>query len=103
MACRLRCAVGLAFLLVGGSDTGKLPLALAVTVPVSSSMVRIQTMWRQASITAALVIAAGLTHHSKASGIEAGLDRVAEVLFGCVVGLVVSWAMARVWPLAEGR
>jgi len=58
-------------------------------------------MWRQAPITAALVIAAGLTHQSKLSGIENGVHKVAEVIFGCVVGLLVSWLMAKVWPVAE--
>ena len=95
------CAVGLVFLLVGGSSEWKLPLALAVTVLVSSYLVRIQTMWRQAPITAAIVIAAGLTHHSKLSGIEHGLHKVAEVLLGCLMGLVVSWMMSKVWPLPE--
>ena len=33
--------------------------------------------------------------------IELGLTKVTEVLFGCVVGLVVSALMARVWPLPE--
>jgi hypothetical protein len=27
--------------------------------------------------------------------------KVAEVLFGCVVGLGVSWLMSRMWPLPE--
>jgi hypothetical protein len=26
---------------------------------------------------------------------------VAEVIFGCVVGFVVSWLISRVWPLPE--
>lgn len=95
------CVIGLAFLLVGGSSEWKLPVALAVTILVSSYLVRIQTMWRQAPISAALVIASGLTHHSKIAGIEVGLRKVAEVLFGCIVGLVVSWLISRVWPLAE--
>jgi len=95
------CAVGLLFLVVGGSREWKLPLALAVTVLVSSYLIHIQTMWRQAPITAAIVIAAGLTHHSKLSGIEHGLHKVAEVLFGCVMGLLVSFLMSRVWPLPE--
>ena len=95
------CAIGLIFLLVGGSSEWKLPVALAVTILVSSYLVRIQTMWRQAPISAALVIASGLTHHSKVAGIEVGLRKVAEVLFGCIVGLVVSWFISRVWPLAE--
>jgi len=68
---------------------------------VSAYLVRIQTMWRQAPITAALVIASGLTHQSKAIGIEFGLRKAAEVIFGCIVGLLVSWLMARFWPLAE--
>src|SRR5262249_45401458 len=82
------CAVGLVFLLVGGSSEWKLPLALAVTVLVSSYVIHIQTMWRQAPITAAIVIAAGLTHHSKLSGVEHGLHKVGEVLLGCVMGLL---------------
>src|SRR4029077_20955767 len=95
------CVVGLVFLLVGGSSEWKLPLALAVTVLISSYVIHIQAMWRQAPITAAIVIASGLTHHSKLSGVEHGLHKVAEVLLGCVMGLLVSWIMSRVWPLPE--
>jgi hypothetical protein len=58
-------------------------------------------MWRQAPITAAIVIAAGLTHHSKLTGVEIGLRRVAEVMLGCVMGLLVTWLMSRIWPLPE--
>jgi hypothetical protein len=57
-------------------------------------------MWRQAPITAAIVIASGLMHGSKLSGVEHGLHKVGEVILGCVMGLVVSWAMSRVWPIA---
>ena len=94
------CAVGLLFL-VGGPSEWKLPFALAVTVLVSSYVVRIPTMWRQAPITAAIVIAGGLTHHSKLSGLEHGLHKVAEVLFGCLMGLAISYLMSKVWPLPE--
>ena len=97
----LGCAVGLIFVVMGGSSEWKLPIALAVTVLLSSYLVQIPTMWRQAPITAAIVIAAGLTHHSKMSGIEHGVHKVAEVIFGCLVGLLVSLLMARVWPVAE--
>jgi uncharacterized membrane protein YccC len=95
------CAVGLLVLVVGGSSEWKLPLALAVTVLVSSYVIHIQTMWRQAPITAAIVIAAGLTYHSKMTGVEHGLHKVGEVIFGCLVGLVVTWTMSKVWPIAE--
>lgn len=94
------CAVGLLFMSVGGSRDWKLPIALAVTVLISTYFVPVKTMWRQAPITAAIVIASGLEHHSKLTGIEHGLHKVAEVLVGCLMGLAVSWAMSKVWPLA---
>jgi uncharacterized membrane protein YccC len=97
------CAIGLLFLVVGGASEWKLPLALAVTVLISSYVIHIQTMWRQAPITAALVIATGLIHQSKVSGVVGGLHKVAEVLLGCVMGLAVSWLMSRIWPLSEAR
>ena len=90
--------VGLLFLVVGGPAEWTLPFALAVTVLLSSYVIHIQTMWRQAPITAAIVIAAGVSSHSKLN-VEHGLHKVAEVVFGCVVGLVVSWAMSRIWPI----
>src|SRR5215471_19927376 len=95
--------VGLLFLIIGGSSEWKLPLALATTVLLSSYVIRIPSMWRQAPITAAIVLAAGLTHHSKLSGVEHGLHKVGEVLLGCVVGLCVSWMMSRIWPLPETK
>jgi hypothetical protein len=33
---------------------------------------------------------AGLTHHSKLSGVEIGLRRVREIMLGCVMGLLVT-------------
>ena len=97
------CSVGLLFLIIGGSTEWKLPLALAATVLLSSYVIRIPSMWRQAPITAAIVIAAGLTHHSKLSGVEHGLHKVAEVIYGCLVGLLVTWLMSKLWPIAASR
>lgn len=97
----LGCATGLVFLMVGGTSEWKLPVALAVTTLLSSYVVRIPTMWRQAPITAAIVIAGGLQHQSKLGGVEEGLRRVVEVLLGCIVGLVVAWTLSKVWPLSE--
>jgi len=91
------CASGLMFLAVGGSQEWILPLALATTVLVSSYVVRIKTMWRQAPITAALVIAAAATNGSTAFGLAQGLRKVAEVACGCLVGVVVSLIMSKVW------
>jgi uncharacterized membrane protein YccC len=94
--------VGLVFLLAAGVHMWVLPLALAVATAVSSYVIRIDTMWRQAPITAAVVIASGLMHDSARIGVGQGLHRVAEVIFGCVVGLVVSLAMSRVWRIRTG-
>jgi len=91
------CAVGLGFLLWGHRGPFILPLALALTVLISSYLVRIKTMWRQAPITAAIVIAAELSRGSTLVGIEKGLHKVAEVIFGCLVGLMVSLFMSRFW------
>jgi hypothetical protein len=60
-------------------------------------VIRVKTMWRQAPITAAIVIAAGISQGAKTAGLESGLHKTAEVVFGCVVGLLVSWAMSKVW------
>jgi uncharacterized membrane protein YccC len=92
------CGVGFAFLLFGaGGKTWTLPLALATTVLVSTWFVRVKTMWRQAPITAAIVIAAALTTQSTQSGIEQGLLKVGQVLFGSVAGMLVSWVTAHFW------
>ncbi len=90
-------AAGLIFLLIGGTESWVLPLAMAATVLVSAYVVRIKTMWRQAPITAAVVIASALTSGSSATGIAQGLHKVAEVVFGCLVGVTVSLVMSKVW------
>jgi uncharacterized membrane protein YccC len=95
------CAVGLLFLIVGEPTPWRLPFALAITVLLASYIVRIQVMWRQAPITAAIVIAGSLSEHSTMGGVESGLRRVIEVIFGCVVALAVSWLMARIWPMTD--
>ena len=95
------CAVGLLFIAIGGSHLITLPIAMAVTVLLSSYVVRMPTMWRQAPITAAFVIAAGYEHHARVGALKAGFSRVTEVLLGCIVGLLVAWFVSRAWPLPE--
>jgi uncharacterized membrane protein YccC len=91
------CATGFFFVLLGGSQNWILPAALAVAVLLSVYVVRVKTMWRQAPITAAVVIAGSVVQGSRAVGIERGLHKVAEVAFGCCVGILVSWLMSKVW------
>lgn len=98
----LGCAVGFLALVLGHTDW-QLPFAMALTVFLSTYFVRIPTMWRQAPITAAIVIAGGLQHHVKITAVEIGLTRALEVLFGCLVGIAVAWALSKVWPMPEPR
>jgi len=95
------CIIALVFIAIGGTRIVILPLTMAVTVLVSSYVVRVQTMWRQAPITAAFVIFAGMEYHSRLHGLQAGVRRMLEVLLGCVVGLVVAWLVSIVWPLPD--
>lgn len=94
----LGCVVGLVFVWLGRTEW-QLPFAMAVTVILSTYFVRVPAMWRQAPITAAIVISGGLQHHAKLTAMEQGLHRVVEVLFGCIVGIAVAWALSKVWPL----
>jgi hypothetical protein len=91
------CVVGLAFVVIAQGREWMLPIALATTVLISSFVVRIKTMWRQAPITAAIVIAAGILQDSAMAGIERGLLKVVQVVFGCLVGLIISLLMSKVW------
>ena len=95
------CAVGLLFLSVGEPTAWKIPFTLAIAALLASYVVRIPVMWRQAPITATVVIAGSLSTHSNMVGVVSGLRRVVEVIFGCVVALVVSWLMAKIWPVPD--
>jgi len=67
--------------------------------PHPSFFVKIKTMWRQAPITAAVVIAASVFGGDRVAGIGHGLHKVGEVIFGCLVGIGVSLLMSKVWKL----
>ncbi len=96
------CAVGLLFVVAGEPNPWKVPFALALTVLLSTYVVRIPVMWRQAPITAAIIIAGSLHPPPGLTARGLGLLRVAEVLLGSVVGIAVSWLMAKVWPITDG-
>ena len=91
------CVVGFGMLLIGNGSDWLLPFAIALTVLASSYLIRIKTMWRQAPITAAIVLATGISEGARSAGVESGLRKVGQVLFGCLVGVLVSWAMSKVW------
>ena len=95
------CVTGLFILFVGGTSEWKIPIALSSSVLVSAYIVRAPVMWRQAPITATLVVAGGLMDASKMHGLQQGLTRVADVLLGCLVGLIVTFCVSKVWPLPD--
>jgi uncharacterized membrane protein YccC len=64
------CTTGLFILVVGGTSDWKIPLALSTSVLVSSYLIQVPVMWRQAPITATIVVAGGLGAHSKIQGIH---------------------------------
>src|SRR5258707_13192589 len=67
------CVVGLIFVVIGGPSEWKLPIALAVTVLISSYVIHIPTMWRQAPITAAIGVDARETPPSTLSPRQEGI------------------------------
>lgn len=74
----------------------------------SGSRARAARVWAGLLLACALlcaqvVEAGGLQHHHKLTAVEQGMHRVVEVLFGCVVGIAVSWILSKVWPLPEAR
>ncbi len=91
------CAVGVAFLVIGGSSEWKLPFAMAASTLLSTYFVRVPTMWRQCPITAALMVASALTQHSSVNGVEIGIRRGGEIILGSMFGAIVSWLMSEVW------
>jgi uncharacterized membrane protein YccC len=97
------CVVGFAALLIGGDSDWTIPITLSVTVLVSTYVIRVKTMWRQAPITAAIVLASGIAQGAKTAGVESGLRKVGQVIFGCVVGMLVSYAMSKVWLVKPPR
>lgn len=95
------CCVGFCWILAGARSEWIVPSALAVTVLISSCLIRVKTGWRQAPITAAIVIAAALTGGSTQAAMITGEHKVIEVLFGSIVGALVSWATSRLWLIRE--
>jgi hypothetical protein len=44
-------------------------------------------------------MAASLEKHSRHSGLEVGLHRLAEVFLGSAMAVAVAFAFAKIWPL----
>jgi uncharacterized membrane protein YccC len=95
-------AMGLLFVLVAGPRHVVLPLALGVTVLVSSYVFQVPRYWRIAPTTAALVVASSLEHQSRRIGFQVSVHRVVEVMLGSAMAVVVAYIMARIWEPHTG-
>ena len=89
------CAIGLFFLLFIPEHSWLFPIALTISVLLSTYVIRKPLGWRVAPITTAIIIAAGM---SGVNGFEIALHRAVEVFIGSTMALVVAWGAALAWP-----
>jgi len=89
--------VGFCVLAFAGPTAMTLIAGLSFTALVSTYINHGQQGWRIAPITTALVVSAGMTQQSAASGMEVALSRTLEVFIGSAVALTVTLLMARLW------
>jgi len=89
------CAVGLVFLFVLGPAAWSILLAIAASVVVCTSLIRVPVSWKIAPITVALVMTPSVLSHSVSAGLPTALRRTGEVLFGSAVAVCVSLVGAK--------
>ena len=90
------CMTGLVFLKLFGASAWVMLLAMALSVIISSDLVRVPISWRIAPITTAIVMTPAYLSHSAHAGLTAALQRTGEVVVGSVVAVAVSVASAAV-------
>jgi uncharacterized membrane protein YccC len=69
-----------------------IPLGMALASLVCTTVLSLPGNWKIAPVTAALVMAAGVTAHSETAGLTTALRRIGEVLFGSAVAVAVTGA-----------
>ncbi|MDR3763287.1 MAG: FUSC family protein [Acidobacteriota bacterium] len=96
------CIVALLFLRFAGASEWSVLAAMAVATVVSSDLVKVPISWRIAPITTAIAMLPAYNEHSRHAGLDAALQRSAEVLIGSAVAVAVSWATAGLFRLRRG-
>jgi uncharacterized membrane protein YccC len=94
------CGTGLLFLKLFGASPWVVLAAMAVSVILSTDLVRVPISWRIAPITAAIVMMPANLSHSTHAGLAAALERTGDVVIGSVVAVAVSFATG---PLLRRR
>jgi uncharacterized membrane protein YgaE (UPF0421/DUF939 family) len=88
------CLLGLLFLQLFGSSAWVVIAAMAVTVIISTDLVRVPVSWRIAPITAAIVMTPAYYTHSGHAALTIALERTGSVLVGSAVAVGVSHTAA---------
>jgi uncharacterized membrane protein YccC len=84
------CAAGLLFLWLFGAEPWSVLLAMALSVIISTDVVRVPISWRIAPITTAIVMIPAFLSHSAHAGLLAALERTGDVVLGSAVAVAVS-------------
>jgi uncharacterized membrane protein YccC len=79
-----------------------IPVGMALASLACTTVLSLPGNWKIAPVTAALVMAAGVTAQSETVGLATALRRIGEVLFGSAVAVAVTGA-ARLAARRTGR
>ena len=97
----LGCLVGLLCLGLVGPHDWLLPLGVMVTAFAATFLPQSASSWRTAPIAATIVLASGLTTHSKMFSVHIAVQRAFEVFLGGVTAICITWLLSRIWMPEE--
>ena len=97
----LGCLVGLILLGLIGPHNWLLPLGVMITAFSATFLPQSATSWRTAPIAATIVLASGLTTHSKMFSVHIAVQRAFEVFLGGVTAICITWLLALIWMPEE--
>lgn len=92
------CTTGILGLFIIGAKEWLLAPLLASTILICTSIIKRPGSWKIAPATSALILTSALAENSSLIGFEQAFHRVAEVLFGSLVALLVSVALSKIFP-----
>lgn len=97
----LGCLIGLICLGLVGPHDWLLPLGVMATAFAATFLPQSSTSWRTAPIAATIVLASGLTTHSKMFSVHIAVQRAFEVFLGGVTAICITWLLSRIWMPEE--
>jgi uncharacterized membrane protein YccC len=97
----LGCGVALLFLVIAGPRDWLLPIAVMATAFTATFLPQSPSSWRTAPIAATIVLASGLTTHSKMFSVHIAVQRAVEVFLGGVTAICITFLLSRIWMPEE--